>query len=132
MEVNQIIQKHISESHNFHIIRSNTLRDIFRCPESINWHLDSCIIQDHYYEAVKNINTEIVFEAIEQALVSAAGKHYGEDEEITFQIDRESGAIYGTHNGTPLDPEETIGRIGAVSVVGEFTGIYNINVISAR
>ncbi len=61
----------------------------------------------------KNINTEIVFEAIEQALVSAMSKHYGEEEEITVQIDRESGAIHGTHNGTPLDPEETIGRIGA-------------------
>ena len=61
----------------------------------------------------KNINTGIVFEAIEQALVSALSKHYGEEEEITVQIDRESGAIHGTHNGTPLDPEETIGRIGA-------------------
>ena len=61
----------------------------------------------------KNINTEIVFEAIEQALVSAVSKHYGEEEEITVQIDRESGAIHGTHNGVPLDPEETIGRIGA-------------------
>ena len=61
----------------------------------------------------KNINTEVVFEAIEQALVSAASKYYGEEEEITVQIDRESGAIHGTHNGNPLDPEETIGRIGA-------------------
>jgi len=61
----------------------------------------------------KNIAPEIVFEAIEQALVSAANKHYGEDEEIVVQIDRESGAITGTHNGEPLDPEETIGRIGA-------------------
>ena len=61
----------------------------------------------------KNINPEIVFEAIEQALVSAAGKYFGEDEEITVQINRESGAITGTHNGEPLDPEETIGRIGA-------------------
>jgi N utilization substance protein A len=61
----------------------------------------------------KNIDQEVVFEAIEQALVSAASKHYGEDAEITVQIDRESGAIYGTHNGNPLDPEETIGRIGA-------------------
>ena len=61
----------------------------------------------------KNIKTEVVFEAIEQALVSAASKYYGEEEEITVQIDRESGAIHGTHNGNPLDPEETIGRIGA-------------------
>ena len=61
----------------------------------------------------KNIKTEVVFEAIEQALVSAASKYYGEEEEITVHIDRESGAIHGTHNGNPLDPEETIGRIGA-------------------
>ncbi len=61
----------------------------------------------------KNIDTELVFEAIEQALVSAAKKHYGEEDEITVSIDRESGAISGEHNGEPLDPEETIGRIGA-------------------
>ncbi|MEK6246990.1 MAG: transcription termination factor NusA, partial [Planctomycetales bacterium] len=61
----------------------------------------------------KNIEQEVVFEAIEQALISAAGKHYGEEEEIDVVIDRQSGAITGTHNGEPLDPEETIGRIGA-------------------
>ena len=61
----------------------------------------------------KNIDKGIVFEAIEQALVSAAGKYYGEEAEVTVQIDRESGTIHGTLNGSPLDPEETIGRIGA-------------------
>tara|TARA_Y100001933_G_scaffold46865_1_gene44744 strand:+ start:34239 stop:35702 length:1464 start_codon:yes stop_codon:yes gene_type:complete len=61
----------------------------------------------------KNIDKEIVFEAIEQALVSAAGKYYGEEAEVTVQIDRDSGAIHGTLDGKPLDPEETIGRIGA-------------------
>jgi N utilization substance protein A len=61
----------------------------------------------------KNIDKEVVFEAIEQALISAANKHYGEEEDIVVAIDRESGAISGTHNGQPLDPEETIGRIGA-------------------
>jgi len=61
----------------------------------------------------KNINAEIVFEAIEQALVSAAGKHYGEEEQITVQIDRDSGAVAMELNGNPLDHEETIGRIGA-------------------
>ena len=29
------------------------------------------------------------------------------------QIDRKDGSISGTHNGVPLDPEETVGRIGA-------------------
>jgi N utilization substance protein A len=61
----------------------------------------------------KNIDPEVVFEAIEQALISAATKHYGEEEDITVTIDREMGAISGTLNGEPLDPEETIGRIGA-------------------
>ncbi|MEK6269595.1 MAG: transcription termination factor NusA [Planctomycetales bacterium] len=61
----------------------------------------------------KNIEKGIVFEAIEQALVSAAGKYYGEEAEITVRINRESGEIDGTLDGSPLDPEETIGRIGA-------------------
>ncbi|NIP85845.1 MAG: transcription termination factor NusA, partial [Planctomycetales bacterium] len=61
----------------------------------------------------KNIDPEIVFEAIEQALISAATKHYGEEEEIEVAIDRQTGAISGSLNGQPLDPEETIGRIGA-------------------
>jgi N utilization substance protein A len=61
----------------------------------------------------KNIDKEIVFQAIEAALVSAAKKHHGEEEEIVVTIDRVNGAIGGTHNGVPLDPEETVGRIGA-------------------
>src|SRR5580698_2919809 len=61
----------------------------------------------------KNINKEIVFQAIEAALVSAAKKQYGEDQEIVLQIDRHDGAISGSHNGVPLDPEETMGRIVA-------------------
>src|SRR5258708_37345037 len=61
----------------------------------------------------KNINKEIVFQAIEAALVSAAKKQYGEDQEIELHIDRQDGAIAGTHNGVPMDPEETMGRIVA-------------------
>jgi len=61
----------------------------------------------------KNINKEIVFEGIEAALVSAAKKQYGEEEDIVVHIDRKDGSITGTHNGVPLDPEETVGRIGA-------------------
>ncbi len=61
----------------------------------------------------KNISKEIVFEAIEAALVSAAKKHYGEEQEIEVSIGRDSGEIAGTHNGEPLDSEETVGRIGA-------------------
>src|SRR4029077_17638214 len=61
----------------------------------------------------KNIDKEIVFEGIEAALVSAAKKQYGEDQDIVVHIDRKDGSISGTHNGVPLDPEETVGRIGA-------------------
>ncbi|HZZ27296.1 MAG TPA: transcription termination factor NusA [Pirellulales bacterium] len=61
----------------------------------------------------KNIEKEIVFQAIEAALVSAAKKQYGEDQDITVIIDRISGAISGTHNGVVLDPQETLGRIVA-------------------
>ena len=61
----------------------------------------------------KNIEKETIFEGIEAALVSAAKKHYGEDEEIEVRIDRETGAIIGSHNGVPLDPDEMSERIGA-------------------
>jgi N utilization substance protein A len=61
----------------------------------------------------KNIDKEIVFEGIEAALVSAAKKHYGEEADITVNIDREDGSIRATHDGRELDSEETVGRIGA-------------------
>ncbi len=61
----------------------------------------------------KNIGKEIVFEGIEAALISAAKKHYGEEEEILVTIDRADGSITGTHNGVPLSPEEMAERIGA-------------------
>jgi len=61
----------------------------------------------------KNIEKEIVFEGIEAALVSAAKKHYGEDEEVEVHIDRETGVITGSHNGAPLNPDEMSERIGA-------------------
>jgi len=61
----------------------------------------------------KNIEKEIVFQAIEAALVSAAKKQYGEDQEVVVGIDRADGSISGTHNGEPLDESETLGRIVA-------------------
>lgn len=61
----------------------------------------------------KNIDKEIVFRAIESALVSAARKNYGDEAEIVIQIDRQDGSIHGSCNGEALDPEETVGRIGA-------------------
>lgn len=61
----------------------------------------------------KNIEPEIVFRAIESALATAARKYYGETAEIEINIDRKDGSITGTCDGQPLDPEETVGRIGA-------------------
>ncbi|MCL6503550.1 MAG: transcription termination factor NusA [Pirellulales bacterium] len=61
----------------------------------------------------KNIDKEIVFQAIESALVTAAKRQYGEDQEIVVHINRTDGSITATRNGEPLDPEETGGRIGA-------------------
>src|SRR4030043_43855 len=61
----------------------------------------------------KNIEKEIVFEGIEAALVSAAKKHYGEEEEVIVQIDRTNGSIRGSHNGVAMEPAEMAERIGA-------------------
>ena len=61
----------------------------------------------------KNIEKELVFRAIESALVSAARKQYGEEAEIVFNIDRQDGTIVGGADGQSIDYEEMIGRIGA-------------------
>jgi N utilization substance protein A len=60
----------------------------------------------------KNIDSELVFVAIEQALVTAARKQYGEESDVTITIDRETGDLQGTCEGEVIDPE-VIGRIGA-------------------
>ena len=61
----------------------------------------------------KSIDKELVFLAIETALVTAAKKHYGELADVQIKIDRETGVMSGTHDGAVLDPEEISGRIGA-------------------
>ncbi len=60
----------------------------------------------------KNIDSEIVFSAIEAALQTAVKKHFGEDADINVSINRQSGSISAACNGTELNQEE-IGRIGA-------------------
>ncbi|MBC8871150.1 MAG: transcription termination factor NusA [Planctomycetes bacterium] len=60
----------------------------------------------------KKIDSEIVFQAVEAALISAARRQYGEEADIHVSIDRESGSLEAMLNGEPLD-EEAIGRIGA-------------------
>ncbi len=61
----------------------------------------------------KNIDKGVVFDGIEAALVQAAKKHFGEEEEIEITINREDGSITGTHNGVPLAPDQMSERIGA-------------------
>lgn len=60
----------------------------------------------------KNIDGEIVFEGIEQAILSAARKHYGEDEDVQVKIDRDSGEVEATLNGAEITSDE-LGRIAA-------------------
>ena len=62
----------------------------------------------------KNIDKEIVFEAIEAALVTALARHYGENAEIVIQIDREDGRSQ-RHPRRRADRrrQELAGRIGA-------------------
>jgi transcription termination/antitermination protein NusA len=60
----------------------------------------------------KNIETEVVFQAIEAALVTAARRQYGDEADIDIQIDRETGSVLAVLDGQTLDIE-SIGRIGA-------------------
>lgn len=61
----------------------------------------------------KNIEKEMVFVAIESAMMTAARKHFGEEADIEFMIDRISGELFGRIGQEELDHEEVIGRIGA-------------------
>ena len=61
----------------------------------------------------KNIDKEIVFQAIEAALVTALARQYGEESAITVTIDRADGRVSGVHDGRPIDTAELSGRIGA-------------------
>ena len=60
----------------------------------------------------KNIDSEVVFSAIEAAYVTAVKKHFGEEAEISVTINRKSGQLQAACNGRELNEEE-IGRIGA-------------------
>ncbi|MFM1903143.1 MAG: hypothetical protein RLZZ440_1043 [Planctomycetota bacterium] len=61
----------------------------------------------------KNIDKEIVFQAIEAALVTALARQYGETSEIVIAINRVDGSISGSHDGQPIESAELAGRIGA-------------------
>ncbi len=64
----------------------------------------------------KNIDKEIVFEGIELAIVSAARKHFSEEQEIECDIDRSSGEPSLRCDGELLDSDllgDLLGRISA-------------------
>ncbi|GAB4149262.1 MAG: transcription termination factor NusA [Planctomycetaceae bacterium] len=64
----------------------------------------------------KNIDQAIVFEGIEQAIASAARKHFGEESEIQVDIDRDSGNPSVKVDGKDLESDEIgdlLGRIAA-------------------
>lgn len=64
----------------------------------------------------RNIDKSIVFEALEQAVLSAAKKHYGEDFAITVAIDQVSGKPSVLCDGKDIEPDmlgEILGRISS-------------------
>ncbi len=60
----------------------------------------------------KDIDQEIIFQAIESALQSAARKHFGSTENIEIDIDRETGEVAAVRDEERMDPQE-LGRIAA-------------------
>lgn len=60
----------------------------------------------------KQIDPELVIQAIESALVTAAKRQFGEDADVSVKIAREGGSIKATVDGRDLSQDE-IGRIGA-------------------
>ena len=57
----------------------------------------------------KNINKEIVFQAIEAAFATAARRQYGEESDVVVNIERENGQIHATIEGQILDADEIPG-----------------------
>lgn len=64
----------------------------------------------------RNIDKAIVFEALEQAILSAAKKHYGEDFAVTVAIDQVSGKPSVLCDGNDIEADmlgEILGRISS-------------------
>lgn len=64
----------------------------------------------------KSIDPEIIFEGIEQAILSAARKHFSEEEELVVQVDRLSGEPSLACDGAQLESDllgDLLGRISA-------------------
>jgi N utilization substance protein A len=60
----------------------------------------------------KNIERESIFGDLEEAMASAARKHFGQTEDVEVQIDRETGVINAYLNGEEIDIRK-LGRIPA-------------------
>jgi N utilization substance protein A len=60
----------------------------------------------------KEIDQEVIFQAIESALQSAARKHFGLADEITVTIDRQTGNVAAVRGTEQIQPE-MLGRIAA-------------------
>src|SRR5262245_54546131 len=60
----------------------------------------------------KDIDKEVLFEGIEQALLTAAKKRFGQKENLTVRIDRSSGEIRVLENDSTVVPID-LGRIAA-------------------
>ena len=60
----------------------------------------------------KDVDKEVIFGALEDAMLSAARKQFGNREEVTVQIDRETGEIRVLDDEEEVDPLD-LGRISA-------------------
>lgn len=63
----------------------------------------------------KSIDKEIVFEGIEQAILSAARKHFGEEADIEVHIDRANGNPAVRNGGKDVDSDELGDLLGRIS-----------------
>ncbi len=64
----------------------------------------------------KSIDKEVVFEGIEQAILSAARKHFGEENEVEVHVDRDHGNPTVKSNGQEINADalgDLLGRISA-------------------
>lgn len=63
----------------------------------------------------KSIDKAIVFEGIEQAILSAARKHFGEENEIEVHVNRDNGNPSVKSNGKEIDSAELGDLLGRIS-----------------
>src|SRR5437667_9383666 len=62
----------------------------------------------------KNIPKDVIFDGIQAAILLAAERHYGEEQGIAVNINRESGEIHAQKGEQVIAPE-LLGRIAAQS-----------------